>query len=308
MRVDDLMLFALVVRLKSFRAAAKQRGVANSVVSKHISRLESELGLQLLHRSTRKLNLTEAGERLYQHCQQLEKHVKLANEELGSYRSEPSGLLRISAPGVSGQLFLPKVIHRYMTIYPDVEVDMVIQDGFDDLIEQGFDLAIRTGILEDSNLIAKRLVSSCWQAFASPTYLEQHGTPHTLEELSVHECLLFSHQQAGESDWPCMSPDGENSVSVNSRFRVNSLLSLYKAALDGMGIAFLPTYLVHSEHAVNTLVPVMKDQLYRHVGIYALYPQSRLLPPKTRAFIELLSVMYEEEAALFGTTNTIAHR
>ena len=161
MRVDDLMLFALVVRLKSFRAAAKQRGVANSVVSKHITRLESDLGIQLLHRSTRKLNLTEAGERLYQRCLLLEQHVKLADEEISSYRSEPSGLLRISAPGVSGQLFLPEVIHRYMAMYPAVQVDMVVQDSFDDLIEQGFDLAIRTGMLEDSSLIGKRLITSC---------------------------------------------------------------------------------------------------------------------------------------------------
>ena len=180
MRVDDLMLFALVVRLKSFRAAAEQRGVASSVVSKHISRLESDLGTQLLRRSTRKLNLTEAGELLYRHCQMLEQNVALASEELSAYRAEPSGLLRISAPGVSGQLFLPKVIRRYMAMYPGVEVDMVIQDRFDDLIEQGFDLAIRTGTLEDSSLICKRLVTSCWHAFASPAYIERHGAPQTL--------------------------------------------------------------------------------------------------------------------------------
>lgn len=281
MRVDDLILFASVVRLKSFRAAAKQRGVANSVVSKHISRLESDLGLQLLHRSTRKLNLTEAGERLYQHCQQLEHQVKQANEELGAYRAEPSGLLRISAPGVSGQLFLPKIIRRYTAMYPEVEVDMVIQDGFDDLIEQGFDLAIRTGNLEDSSLIAKRLVTSCWGAFASPSYLHQQGTPHTLEELASHECLIFSHQQAGESDWPCMSPGGKDSITVNSRFRVNSLLALYQAALEGMGIAFLPVYLVNNEYSSDALVPVLENQLYRHVGIYSLYPQSQFLPAKT---------------------------
>lgn len=300
MRVDDLMLFALVVRLKSFRAAAKERGVANSVVSKHISRLESDLGIQVLHRSTRKLNLTEAGERLYQHCQLLEKQVKLAGEELGSYRAAPSGLLRISAPGVSGQLFLPKVIRRYMALYPDVEVDMVVQDSFDDLIEQGFDLAIRTGTLEDSSLIAKRLVTSCWNAFASPAYLQQQGTPQTIEELQGHECLVFSHQQAGESDWPCISPEGMSSISVDSRFRVNSLLALYNAAVDGMGIAFLPVYLVNNEHSPGALVPVLENQLHRQVGIYALYPQSQFLPPKTRLFIELLSEMFELEAEKFS--------
>lgn len=299
MRVDDLILFAQVVRLKSFRAAAEQRGVTNSVVSKHISRLEADLGLQLLHRSTRKLNLTEAGERLYQHCLVLEKNVKLADEELGSYRAEPSGLLRISAPGVSGQLFLPQVIHRYMRMYPSVEVDMVIQDGFDDLIEQGFDLAIRTGTLEDSSLIAKRLVTSCWSAFASPAYLEKQGAPQTLDDLANHECLIFSHQQTGDSDWPCMSIEGQVSVSVNSRFRVNSLLALREAALDGAGIAFLPFYLVHNERSSGALIPVLECELSRRVGIYALYPQSRFLPQKTRAFIELLQDMFDQEAPQF---------
>ncbi|WP_136680896.1 LysR family transcriptional regulator [Neptunomonas sp. XY-337] len=299
MRVDDLMLFALVVRLKSFRAAAEQRGVASSVVSKHISRLEADLGTQLLRRSTRKLSLTEAGELLYRHCQKLEHSVELANEELSAYQSEPSGVLRISAPGVSGQLFLPKVIRRYMALYPDVEIDMVIQDRFDDLIEQGYDLAIRTGDLEDSSLICKRLVTSCWHAFASPSYLQAHGTPTCLSDLADHECLLFSHQQTGDSGWPYLSPEGEAAVSVSGRFRANSLLALCEGALDGIGIAFLPLYMARHERAAGTLVPVLEHQLYRRVGIYALYPQSRYLPPKTRAFIELLTQMFAAESALF---------
>ena len=299
MRVDDLMLFALVVRLKSFRAAAKQRGVASSVVSKHISRLESDLNTQLLRRSTRKLSLTEAGELLYGHCQSLEQGVELASEELNAYRAEPTGVLRITAPGVSGQLFLPKVIHRYTERYPSVEVDMVVQDRFDDLIEQGFDLAIRTGTLEDSSLISKRLVTSCWQAFASPDYLQRHGTPLSLDELAAHECLLFSHEESGEADWPCISSEGESTISVNGRFRANSLLALCEAALDGMGIAFLPLYMVRHERAAGALVSVLESQLFRSVGIYALYPQGRYLPLKTRAFIELLSKMLSAEEKLF---------
>lgn len=299
MRVDDLMLFALVVRLKSFRAAADQRGVANSVVSKHITRLESELGTQLLRRSTRKLSLTEAGELLYRHCLRLEQNVEYACAELNAYRAEPTGVLRITAPGVSGQLFLPKVIRRYMEMYPGVEVDMVIQDRFDDLIEQGFDLAIRTGTLEDSSLICKRLVTSCWHAFASPDYLEKHGAPASLADLQHHECLLFSLQQSGDMEWPCVTPDGNSSVRVQGRFRANSLLGLCEAAQDGLGIAFLPLYLVRREGAPGTLVPVLQSQLYRRVGIYALYPQSRFLPPKTRAFIELLEAMFAAEAESF---------
>ncbi len=300
MHVDDLLLFALVVRLKSFRAAAKQRGVANSVVSKHISRLESELGLQLLYRSTRKLSLTEAGEKLFRHCQTLEDQLKATEQELGTYRSEPSGLLRISAPSVSGQLFLPTVIHRYMEKYDNVDVDLVTQDSFDDIIEQGFDLAIRTGTLEDSSLIAKRLVTSYWGAYASPAYIEKHGYPDSLEDLLRHKCLVFSHQQSGESEWPCIRKNGAATVAVNSSFRVNSLIAIYNAAVAGMGIAFLPAYLIKSRDMMDPLVPVLENQLFREVGIYAVYPQSQFPPLKTQLFIKLLSEMYAREEAKFS--------
>lgn len=302
MRVDDLMLFALVVRLRSFRAAAKQRGVTNSVVSKHISRLESDMNTQLLHRSTRKLSLTEAGKLLYSHCQSLEQHVEQACEALNAYNAEPVGVLRITSPVISGQLFLPKVIQRYLGLYPLVEVDMVIQDRFDDLIEQGFDLAIRTGTLADSSLVGKRLVTSCWQAFASPAYVERHGMPQSVDELANHECLLFSPEQSEKADWPCLSSVGETTVSVNGRFRANSLMALSEAVLDGMGVAFLPYYLVHKECAAGRLLPVLESHLFQRVGIYVLYPQGRYLPAKTRAFITLLSEMFAAEEELFRGT------
>lgn len=303
MRVDDMMLFTLVVRLESFRAAAEQRNLTSSVVSKHISRLEDDLGTQLLHRTTRKLNLTEAGKLLYRHCQMLEEGVALASEELHAYQAEPSGVVRISAPGVSGQLFLPKVINRFLSLYPKVEVEMVVKDQFDDLIEDGFDLAIRTGRLEDSSLICKRLVTSCWHAFASPAYIKKYGAPKTLKELSQHACLQFSYQQTGEASWPYLTSDRESQLKVNGRFRANSLMGLYEAALDGMGIAFLPLFLVRNERSDVELIPVLLKQLQRRVGIYAVYPQTRYLPPKTRAFIELLETMFAQEAEKFCHTH-----
>jgi DNA-binding transcriptional LysR family regulator len=299
MRVDDLLLFAQVVKLKSFRAAASHKHIANSVVSKHICRLEMDMGLQLLYRTTRSLRLTEAGKKLYKHCQLIEKQVNMAEAEMNNYKSEPSGLLRISAPGVSGQLFLPKVINRYAKRYPRVQVEMVIQDSFDDLVEQGFDLAIRTGELEDSSLVAKRLVTSSWRAFASTDYIVDEGFPETLNDLQRHNCLIYSYLQGKESDWPCVSKDGQGTVEVNSRIKVNSLLSLYNSAIDGLGIAFLPAYLVNSNPTSDKLVPILENELLREVGIYALYPKSQFLAPKTRCFIDLLSEMFDEEASSF---------
>jgi DNA-binding transcriptional LysR family regulator len=196
-------------------------------------------------------------------------------------------------------LFLPKVINRYAKRYPRVQVEMVIQDSFDDLVEQGFDLAIRTGELEDSSLVAKRLVTSSWRAFASTDYIVDEGFPETLNDLQRHNCLIYSYLQGKESDWPCVSKDGQGTVEVNSRIKVNSLLSLYNSAIDGLGIAFLPAYLVNSNPTSDKLVPILENELLREVGIYALYPKSQFLAPKTRCFIDLLSEMFDEEASSF---------
>ena len=189
--LDDMLLFAQVVKMKSFRAVAEHRGVASSVVSKHISRLEKHLGVQLLIRTTRKLNLTEAGEEFLQHCQQLESSVALAERAVSQHAEQPQGVLRIAAPMISGQYFLPSVIDEYLRLYPEMKVEMIIKDSFQDLIASGFDLAIRTGTLSDSTLRARKLVESRWYAYASPEYLEQHGAPERISDLGAHQCLQF---------------------------------------------------------------------------------------------------------------------
>lgn len=297
--LDDMLLFAQVVKLKSFRAVAEQRGVASSVVSKHISRLEKHLGVQLLIRTTRKLNLTEAGREFFRHCQQLESSVALAERAVSQHAEQPQGLLRIAAPMISGQYFLPAVIDEYLRLYPDMRVEMIIKDSFQDLVSSGFDLAIRTGTLSDSSLRARRLVESRWYAYASPDYLQTHGTPSAIDDLAVHNCLQFSYQETGPHEWPVTTGGKPGKVKVQGRFEASSLVTLREASVSGMGIAFMPVYLVREQVKQGQLVAVLQDHIYRDVGIYAIYPNIRYVPRKISAFIDILSDTYAEQCCEF---------
>lgn len=297
--LDDLLLFVQVVRLKSFRAAAEQRGVASSVVSKHISRLEQSLGVQLLIRTTRKLSLTDAGTEFYHHCLQLENGVLIAERAVSQHAEKPQGVLRLAAPMISGQFFLPEVVDQYLRLYPQMSVDLVIKDRFDDLIEEGFDLAIRTGTLTDSSLRARQLVRSRWHAFASPEYLAEQGCPASLQDLKAHNCLLFSYQETGPEEWPLTSLEEGHSLKVKGRFQASSLVSLREAAIAGMGIAFMPVYLVSEQVRAGALQPVLPEQIFRDAGIYAIYPDIRFVPQKISCFIQLLVDAYEQKAELF---------
>lgn len=297
--LDDMLLFAQVVKLKSFRAVAEQRGIASSVVSKHISRLEQHLGVQLMIRTTRKLNLTEAGEEFFQHCQQLESGVALAEQAVSLYAEQPKGVLRIAAPMISGQYFLPAVIDQYLKQYPVMKVEMEIKDSYQDLISSGFDLAIRTGTLSDSTLRARQLVNSRWYAYASPEYLESYGIPESVADIEEHNCLEFHYQETGAKEWPLTVNGQPDSIKISGRFQASSLVSLREAAVAGMGIAFMPVYLVRNQMSNGQLVPVLQDKIYRDVGIYAIYPNIRYVPRKISAFIELLAEAYTEDCCDF---------
>lgn len=297
--LDDMLLFAQVVKLQSFRAVAEQRDIASSVVSKHISRLEQHLGVQLLIRTTRKLSLTEAGAEFFQHCLQLEGSVALAEQAVSQHAEAPKGVLRIAAPMISGQYFLPSVIDQYLRRFPQMQVEMTILDSFQDLIASGFDLAIRTGTLADSTLRARQLVNSRWYAYASPDYLMQQGVPVDVSDLSAHNCLQFSYQETGANEWPVTVQGQTQRISISGRFQASSLVSLREAAVAGMGIAFMPVYLTREAVASGQLVPVLPAQIYRDIGIYAIYPDVRYVPRKISTFMELLVEAYDTHRAAF---------
>lgn len=305
-KLDDMLLFAKVVRLKSFRAVALSQNIASSVVSKRIARLERNLGVQLLVRTTRKLTLTEAGVEFYSHCQRIENSVALAESSVTQHIEKPTGTLKIAAPMVSGQFFLPAIIEEYVSTYPDMKVDLTLKDRFDDLIDSGYDLAIRTGTLADSSLKARQLVNSRWGAFASPAYLKRLGSPNTTQELEAHNCLQFAYQETGANEWPINAADQKNdhskveTLKIDGNYKASSLLALREAAISGLGIAFLPCYLVRDQVASSQLKPVLPDTIRRDVGIYAIYPNTRFVPRKLSAFIELLVLYYNRACDQFS--------
>ena len=189
--IDDMILFARLVELKSFTAVADELTLSRSLVSKRINRLEDDLGVQLLNRSTRQLEITEAGRTLYQYCSQLAETVNDAKNAVSEIRGNPKGNLHINAPVTFGQTILPPAIVRFLDAYPDVKISLNLSDQFIDVIEGGFDIVIRIGTLKDSALRARKIGSTALHVYAHKSYLEKYGTPKVPADLQEHNCLAY---------------------------------------------------------------------------------------------------------------------
>jgi len=295
----ELSLFALVVEAKSFSKAAKVAGCSTPALSKRISKLENEVGVQLLYRTTRRLSLTEAGETLYEHARGIHAQINEAFGALSSYSDKLSGLIRISVPTISGELFLAEIIAEFCQRHPELSVDVYLNNTFVDLIKDGFDVAIRTGVLEDSSLIAKHLIDSHWILCCAPDYIEKHGQPVNTDELANHNCLAYTYQTKGAYDWRLEKDNKQYSVKIRGSFATNTAQALRKAALAGSGIIYVPTCSVYDDIQKGELCPVMTDYQPRTLGVYAVYPYTRYLPNKIRLLIEHIKNGYQERSEYF---------
>ena len=287
-KADDLVLFVMVVEAGSFTKVAEQLNLTNSVVSKRIARLEQNLNTQLLYRTTRKLSLTDAGAIFYGKARQAKRALQEAEDAITGYGEEIRGTVKITVPVVSARLTLNKAITKFCKDNPNVTVDFTIDNDFVDIIEQGYDLAIRTAHLEDSSLIARRLIDSNWHICASPEYLRLAGTPEKPEELAQHNCLVYEHEGAGSMQWGFKEGAREYNVQVQGRFRTNNLNSLRVAALEDFGIAYLPQALVHEDIVAGKLVSILQGQTAKDLGIYAVYPRTRQPDKKIKLLIEYI--------------------
>lgn len=292
MRADDLILFSQVIELGSFSKAAEQNNLTNSVVSKRIARLEQELAVQLLYRTTRKLTLTEAGKALLISARNVKQATQEAIDALSGFGENVSGHIRMSVPTISGDLLLADAVAEFCNRYPGLTVDMSLDNRFVDLIEDGFDLVIRTGYLDDSSLIARHILDSQWVVCTSPAYLARHGQPITPEQLVTHNCLQYAYQTTGASDWEFKSPAGNRIVKVSGSFSTDNATALRKAALGGHGIAYVPRCLVYHDFKDGTLIDLFPDQVGKKLGIYAVYPFTRQPPNKVRLLIEHIRQRY----------------
>lgn len=296
---DDYLIFYHLIEQGSFSKAADIVGLTKSVVSKHITRLEQELGVQLIYRTTRKLTLTEAGKVFFEHAQSIHQSVQQAENAMNGLGDSLSGSIRISVPTISGELILSEAIADFSEQYPDIHIHMDLDNNFVDLIEDGFDLAIRTGALQDSSYIARRLVEAQWVICAAPSYLAKRGTPKKPTDLEQHNCLAYSYQETGANDWLFKSGDDVYTLKVQGNFSTNNAAALRKAALFNLGLIYVPKVLVAEDLAAGSLVEVLQHQVGKSLGIYAIYPYTKLQPAKVKLLIEHLYQFYQRESVKF---------
>jgi DNA-binding transcriptional LysR family regulator len=286
-RITSMTTFAKVVDVGSFSAAARALHSTPSMVTQHVQSLEERLGVRLLNRSTRKLSLTEVGQDYYARCVHILTKVDDAERLAQSLQSSPSGTLRLNT-SIAMPLFIAPTIAAFVERYPDVLIDTTMTDKSVDLVQDGFDLAIRHAPIPDSSLIARRVATYRYVACASPDYLTRQGTPRQPADLVNHNCLRYAHAIWG-SEWRFTGDGGEQTIIVSGNLRSNSALELRLAAMRGQGIYLTPRFLVADELNSGRLCSVLDEFLCAEHAIIAIYPHRNHLSAKVRAFIDCLS-------------------
>ncbi|MXV05476.1 LysR family transcriptional regulator [Enterobacter sp. ABFQC] len=283
--LNHMSYFVEVVKARSFHGAAQALGMPNSTLSRKISELETSIGLRLLHRTTRKIELTEAGLLYYERCRRIVDEARLAHEQLGEMLAQPQGGLRISVPSDFAIVILAPIIREFAEHYPGITFDFDLTPRNVDLVSEPFDLAIRMGNLPDSGLIARKLGALPRYYYASPEYLQKNGTPYEPQQLTDHECLLMRSDKS--SIWALCHGDKTETVKVGGKFQMNSIGMMRRLALMGVGIAMLPEPIVQQDVRNNALIRILPEFEAEPVTIFAL-TETRLIPAKTQVFIEFL--------------------
>ncbi len=287
--LNEVVVFAEVVRAGSFTRAAKTLGMPKSTVSRKVARLEERLGARLLHRTTRRLRLTEVGASYFGRCELALSHLDEAEQLVAESQAAPRGVLRLTAPSDFGEAFLGGVIAAYLRLHEDTRVEVVLTERLVDLVAEGFDIAIRAGPLRDSALVSRRLAPARLILCASPAYLEARGVPETPEELSEHECVIFTNDARRRTTWSLSPRRGPPVlVPVRGSVAVNSFVLVREAALAGLGIGSLPAFVAARAVEEGRLARVLEGLSPPASPLHALYPSTRHLPAKVRAFLDLL--------------------
>jgi len=288
-RLEDMETFVRVVEVGSISGAAERLGVAKSVVSRRIAHLEERLGAQLFRRTTRRLNLTDTASSFYDRCLRILADVQEAEDAVSDEHATLRGRLRVAVPLSFGLMHLGPAIEDFTRAHPDVEFDLDFNDRQVDLLTEGFDVAVRIAHLADSSFIARRLATIKVAVCASPDYLERYGTPGTPAELGDYACITYTHDP-DPSLWTYESPNGKRvSVRVKSRLLANNGDFMCEAAIAGQGIALLPTFIVYKAIAQGRLVRILPDYIWPSIDAYAVYPQTRHLSHRVRAFVDFLA-------------------
>jgi DNA-binding transcriptional LysR family regulator len=287
--LTDIAVFVRVVERGSFTLAADDLELSRAAVSKYVSRLEERLGARLMQRTTRRLSLTEAGAALFEASRGAIERIEEAESAIARFQSEPRGRLHVSAPMSFGILHLGPVLAEFGGAYPHITLDMAFDDRYVNLVEEGFDVAIRIGRLADSSLVARKLAATRLVLCAAPSYLAEHGEPESPEDLAAHNCLLYSYL-ASANVWRLTAPDGrEIPVAVSGNLRCNNGIVEAEAAVAGMGILLTPTFYVGPLIRAGRLRQILTAYRGPEIGIHAVYPQRTHVPPKVRVFVDFLA-------------------
>lgn len=286
-KYQEMRVFSAVVDVSSFVAAADSLGMSKAAVSRYVSELEQRLGVRLLHRTTRKLSLTPEGEVFLSRCREILSSIESSEAEISTRSVTVSGLLKVSVPVSFGIRHLAPLWPEFMGLHPKLSLDVQLADRVIDLVDEGFDLAIRIARLPDSSLISRQIAATRLVLCAAPSYLQQRGTPTHPSELVQHDLVAYSLLATGDQ-WQFDGPNGHVSVKVRPRLWSNNGDSCIAASLQGAGIQLQPTFLIDEALRRGELVEILPQFKAATLGIYAVYPTRKFVLPKVRALVEFL--------------------
>jgi DNA-binding transcriptional LysR family regulator len=288
-----MQAFIAVVEAGGFSAAAREAGRSKALMSKYVSELEEELGARLLNRTTRQISLTEAGEAAFEEAQEVLRRVGRLRETIEAANSAPRGRLKVSAPRAEGDGDLGRAIMDFLAAYPDIRMELLLEERYVDLVEEGYDVAIRVAALADSSLIARKLSGFRTVTYCAPEVMAAYGRPEHPSELAGLPCIVDTNLRS-RLNWPYRVGEEKLSVAVKGRIEVNSPTAAVSAALAGLGFSRGPCPLVRNHIQSGRLKAVLEDYEIDDMGIYAVYPHRERMPAKLRVFIDHLVAWYQE--------------
>jgi DNA-binding transcriptional LysR family regulator len=294
-KFQEMRAFAAVVDSGSFVKAAQALETSKTAVSRLVGELEERLGVRLLHRTTRRLSLTEEGEVFLERCKELLEGLEAAEAEITAHAGEAIGLLRANVPVSFGMAYLAALWPAFMQLHPKVALEISLSERVVDLVEEGYDLAVRIAQLPSSSLVSRKLASTRLVLCASPEYLARRGMPTHPAELSAHEVLAYNLLATGDQ-WQFDGPNGPVTVKVSPRMRTNSGVTCCAAARQGRGLVLQPTFLVGEDLLSGALVEVLPEYRSIELGVYVVYPSRKHLSPKVRAAIDFLAEAFRQPA------------
>jgi len=296
-RLEAMQLFVRVVETGSFTAVAREAGQGQPSISKRIGQLEEHLGVRLLNRTTRTLSLTDDGQSYYEHCRRILGDIDEAEARVGRRRIAPSGLVRLGTPVVFGRLHVVPRLKRFLELYPQVAVELIMGDRFSDLVEEAIDLSVRIGNLADTSLVGRLIGTTSRLTVATPGYFARHGTPRHPSDLAEHNCIVYT-QLGTVDEWHFQGPEGAIRVKVKGNFRGNNSEAIREAVLEGIGIAVVPTWILRDELEQGRLQCVLKDYEPRQLPIRIVYPSRHHLPAKVRVLADFLTQEFQADPVI----------